>query len=161
MTAKNQHIILILTILGVCFSSLLSCKREIVRYETGTIEGAEKGKVLRNDLVGFADTTLAHVYGLVFDNENEIIPTADIEVEKISDKAGINIRSGLDGEYGLHLIPGIYHFHFKMVGMDTIRIDSLILKSGEVRRIDVSLGKAGTMTHYLIEEKVKSKNKKY
>ena len=159
MTANNNPIILIFSILGICISSLLGCKQEIVRYETGAFEGAEEGKVLKNKSVGFADTTLAHVHGVVVDNENEILPTADIEAIRLSDNTATNIRTGFDGKYELYLIPDVYHFQFKLAGMDTIIIDSLNLKSGELRRIDISLGKAGTMIHYMIEEKVKPKNK--
>lgn len=113
------------------------------------LTGFEKGKVLRNELTGYMDTTLAYVSGKIFNNKGQLVPIAEIQIS--SGKQKQTKQTNLNGEYGIWLEPNIYELTFQLVGLDTIKIDSLNLNSGQLRTIDVSLGFAGTLTHYLIE----------
>lgn len=115
------------------------------------LTGFEKGKVLRNEITGYMDTTLVYVSGKIFDNKDELIPTAEILIS--TDEQQRTEHANLNGEYGIWLEPGNYELTFQLAGMDTINVDGLDMDSGQRRNIDVSLGLAGTLTHYLLENK--------
>ncbi len=97
------------------------------------------------------DTVLVCVTGKIYDNNNELVPTAEILISTDGQKK--TEQANLNGEYRLWLEPGYYELTFQLAGMDTINIQGLNMDSGQHRNIDVSLGLAGTLTHYLLENK--------
>ncbi|TBW25630.1 carboxypeptidase-like regulatory domain-containing protein [Gramella sp. KN1008] len=139
-------------LLSILFFILsVSCKTAKNYTEYSELEGFENGKVLRNEVVGFADSTLVKISGKIVNNNNEPQVLAEIQISKILKKQKQIWQTDFNGQYQISLEPGIYDFSYRLAGMDTIKLNNLNLQKGELREIDISLGKAGTLTHYLIE----------
>lgn len=127
------------------------CRSQQSLTQYSELTGFEKGRVLKNEITGYMDTVLVCITGRIYDNNMELVPTAEILVF-IDEKKMIEY-SNLNGEYCLWLEPGNYDLTYRLAGMDTINIHSLSMDSGQRRNLDVSLGLAGTLTHYLLENR--------
>ncbi|MCM8569898.1 carboxypeptidase-like regulatory domain-containing protein [Gramella jeungdoensis] len=149
MNFKSEIFIKLVSILVFVFS--LSCKTTKNYSEYSELTGFENGKVSRNEVVGFAESNLAMVSGKIVNNNDEPIVLAEIQISNTLKKRKLIWQADFNGQYQINLEPGIYNFSYSLAGMDTIKLNNLELQKGELREIDISLGKAGTLTHYLIE----------
>ena len=125
-------------------------------YRVQFIAGAKKGKLISNKKIGVADTTLAFVTGQIFtgeiiDNQKQTIPFAYVIFTNSMNGNKSSIQANYDGIYKAYLSSGKYGVEYKYVGSPTFNLHNLILKEGQLQKINVCLGDAEIPYTYLVK----------
>lgn len=135
----------------------------IIKY----LDPSQRPVLLKNQITGIVDTSLACVYGKVVKDNNNPLSLAIITLKTIGEPQEKFVsRTDRNGEYQIYIKPGNYYL--TMESTTPLYLNNLHLGSGERREIHVKLkGKSSYMTTKiksnkpLTDEELKKHEKHY
>ena len=88
-----------------------------------------------------AQVTTASLRGVIVNSSNEVLVGATVVLSHLQTGREYAVVSGVDGRYALHGVRPAsgYVLEVSYVGFESKRVESLMLKVGESRQLDVSL----------------------
>lgn len=139
----------------------LSCSttKKPFTYEICVRKAADTSKIVKNEMIGIADTTIAFLSGQVIDLETkETLFYANVSLkDKKTEKVYGQVTDSL-GHFSIVVPSSDYKFEVNYVGYTSIKQD-LNLGTGEIREIDIELGQNGAFVTYEIKSKKKLNRK--
>jgi hypothetical protein len=144
---KLRPTILIILTVALAF---VGCKREPI-YTCGKSSSSNitsiPSKILSLQTIGFADTTLAVIYGKTFGKDSidsrVIIDTlffTRIEFIDLEKRDTVIAVSDIQGKYQKYLRPSNYDIIISYVGFELLKIENVAFKRSEIKELDVLLG---------------------
>lgn len=124
-------------------------------YEICVRQDADKSKIVKNEMIGIADTTTAFLSGYVIDLETKetlfyaSVILKDKKTEKVYGQATDSL-----GQFSITVPASNYDFEVNYVGYSPIKKD-LKLGTGEMREMDIELGQGGAFVTYEIKSEKK------
>jgi len=145
---KKLFIISILFVIGYGCSIFKRYTYEICLRNLG-----ETSLLTNNRLIGIADTTIVSISGQILDKRSsELAPYAIIQLKNIVATKPIIQNVEPTGEFSFDVYPGKYRLKVSHLGYN--EIDTIVVfKSGEIRNMTLSLGKADGFTMHQIKSK--------
>ncbi len=143
---QGSTILIILTVALV----FVGCKREPI-YANGKSSSSNitsiPSKILSLQTIGFADTTLAVIYGKTFGKDSidsrvtiDTLFCTSIEFIDLEKRDTIIAVSDIHGKYQKYLRPSNYDIIFSYVGFGLLKIENVAFKRSEIKELDVLLG---------------------
>jgi hypothetical protein len=134
--------------------TFIGCKRESI-YTCGNSPSSNitsiPSKILLLQTIGFADTTLAVIYGKTFGKDSidsrviaDTLFNTRIEFIDLEKRDTIIAVSDIQGKYQKYLRPSNYDIIISNVGFELLKIENVPFKRSEIKELDVLLG------HYTI-----------
>ena len=143
------------------FMLLSGCARGPFVYHVCIGEEGDVSTVTTNTVTKPIDTNLAYISGNITNNQTqEPVYYAGVSFMNLSDSTLAGTFSDSSGQYRLTAHPGIYRLKIEHIHHPKIIIDSLRLRTGELRTINAKMGKSGNFTMYEIVSKRKLSRKK-
>jgi hypothetical protein len=130
--------------------TFIGCKRESI-YTCGNSPSSNitsiPSKILSLQTIGFADTTLAVIYGKTFGKDSidsrvivDTLFNTRIEFIDLEKRDTIIVSSDVQGKYQKYLRPSTYDIIISYVGFNVLRIENVSFKLSEIKELDVLLG---------------------
>jgi len=130
--------------------TFIGCKRESI-YTCGNSPSSNitsiPSKILSLQTIGFADTTLAVIYGKTFGKDSidsrvivDTLFNTRIEFIDLEKRDTIIALSDIQGKYQKYLRPGNYDIIISYVGFKLLKIENVPFKRSEIKELDVLLG---------------------
>ncbi len=120
-------------------------------YEICVQQDSETSEVIKNEIIGVADTTVAFLSGQVIDKETkEPLLYANVSLTDRNSKKVYGIATNKNGEYEIIAPAGNYLFVINYVGYSDLT-EKIIIGTGELRKIEVQLGQGGAFVTYEIK----------
>lgn len=159
MTPSRQIIILLLA----SVSSLVFGQTDAKKYEYEICvyyKSKEKPALLKNEIIGIADTTLAIVKGRVYDYNNKPLAFSPVAFDNKANGKITGCVTDSIGNYQLFIPTGVYSLTVLYVGSASFTMDEIKFTSGQIRQLDVKLGNAnGFKTYNIVSDKPLNKTK--
>ncbi|MCB0791942.1 MAG: carboxypeptidase regulatory-like domain-containing protein [Flavobacteriales bacterium] len=141
---NTSAVVLVALLLGSGCASTRSESTEV----RCVLEPAEPSEVLRDELVGIADTTIAFLSGKVLDSgTRKPIELVNVWLMDTVPSTIAGTTTDTSGYYHLDAPSGTYTLHVVGIGR-TIQEYEVDLGVGHVREIDVALGKGASYVLY-------------
>lgn len=97
-----------------------------------------------------ADVSTATIKGTVMDQNQAVIPGATVTVRNIAKGVSRSVTTGSDGSYLVSLLqPGIYELRVEATGFETMVVDRLELRVGQIAVYDLAL-RVGAITSEVV-----------
>lgn len=129
---------------------------EICVYHKST----DKPALLKNQVVGIADTTLSIIRGHIYDYKNKPLAFSPVVFDNKTNNKKTGCVSDTSGGYIVFLPPGQYSMTAIFVGYSDFKLNDIATTSGQIREIDAKLGNGNGFTmHNIIADKSLSKAK--
>jgi hypothetical protein len=139
--------ITIILILGLSCSTT----KEPYTYEICVRQDADTSKIVRNEMIGIADTTTAFLSGQVIDFETkETLMYANVSLTDTKTEQVYGQATDSLGQFSITAPASIYEFEVNYVGYSSIK-QNLTLGTGEMREMKVGLGQASAFVTYEIK----------
>lgn len=124
-------------------------------YEICVRQDADTSKIVKNEMIGIADTTTAFLSGQVIDLETkETLRYANVSLkDKKTEKVYGQATDSL-GLFSITVPANDYEFEVNYVGYSSIKQD-LKLGTGEMREMDIELGQGSAFVTYEIKSEKK------
>lgn len=144
---KNKFTILCIFILiGFNFSIL----KAQYTYQICVKQPSDTSKIIKNEIIGFTDTTLAVLSGQVIDETKKELQYVNVMLTNTKNKKIYGQSSNEKGEYEISIPPGKYLLKISYIGYsDLTKI--ITLKTGELRKIEIMLGQEAIYITYTIK----------
>lgn len=154
MTKRLTILILILIELGC------STTKGQYTYQICVQKSSDPSKIIKNEVIGIADTTVAFLSGQVIDKEtNKPLLYANVSLTNIEIKKVYGMTTKEKGEYSITVPAGNYLLEVKYVGYSDLT-KNLTLGTGEMRKIEVEMGQGGAFVIYKIKSDKKLNKRK-
>ncbi len=120
-------------------------------YEICVRQDADTSVIVKNEMIGIADTTTAFLSGQVTDlKTKETLLYANVSLkDKKTEKVYGQATDSL-GKFSITVPANDYEFKVNYVGYSSIKQD-LKLGTGEMREMDIELGQGGAYVTYEIK----------
>lgn len=143
------------------FTFSCSTKKGPYTYEVCVIEKADSSFILKNEVLGIADTTIAFFYGRILDIESkEPIAYANVILTNTKEELIYGQITDSLGNYSISAIATDYEFSVKCVGYTSFK-KNIIFSTGEIRLIKVGLGYGSRYVTYEVQGNEKLSRKQY
>lgn len=128
-----------------------STTKEQYTYEVCVEKESEESEIIKNELIGIADTTIAYLSGQIVNKETKA-PLTYSAVTLTSERTGGTFGRSTDtnGMYSIRVPADEYKLQIDYVGYSALWSE-LKLGTGEIRKIDAALGEAGAFVNYEIK----------
>jgi len=134
----------------ILFGLSCSTARGQYTYEVCVEHPSDTSRIVKNELLGIADTTVAFLSGQIVDNEtNEPLCFANVILTNQRTNEKFGTATDENGTYTVTVPADQYELEINYIGYSTFQSE-LNLSTGELREIDVLLGQGGAFVTYEI-----------
>jgi hypothetical protein len=138
---------------------------KVYEYEICVFKNAKPGRIIKNQTIGIADTTVAYISGRVYEKQDSI-PFANISLTNSSGQK-FGTQTDINGNYKLCIPKGKYSFLIQYIGHNDFIIKKLKLGTGQMQELIIDIGTGGGFHTYgifskkpLTDKELKAKEKK-
>jgi hypothetical protein len=153
----------LLTIAFVFLLSIVQGQTDKKKYEYEICvyhKSTDKPALLKNQVVGIADTTLSIIRGHIYDYKNKPLAFSPVGFDNKSNGKKTGCVSDTSGSYIIFLPPGQYSMTAIFIGYSDFKLNDITTTSGQIREIEAKLGNGNGFTmHNIISDKPLSKTK--
>ena len=120
----------------------------------------EQPKIIKNEIIGIGDTTVAFISGTIWDYKGEPISFAVLNLLSLNGSSKFGAIADSLGNFKLHLPAGNYKLTALSIGYSSLITDDFLIGTGELRELKLQLGNAQSYKIYnIVSDKPLSKRK--
>jgi|GEM_PF-6963749 len=128
-------------------------------YEICVRQDADTSKIVKNEMIGIADTTTAFLSGQVINLETkETLMYTNVSLKDTKTKQVYGQATDSLGQFSITVPANTYDFEVNYVGYSSIN-QELKLGTGEMRELKIALGEGGAFVTYEIKSDKKLNRK--
>jgi hypothetical protein len=124
-------------------------------YEVCVRQAADTSYIVKNEMIGIADTTTAFLKGLIIDKDSkELLGFANVSLTDTTTNKIYGQSTDSLGQFSITLPADNYILRINYVGYQSIK-QEIELGTGEIREMNVELGQGDAFVTYEIKSEKK------